>query len=232
VTSTRATVHMRRLCAGGDETSQATDKAKDIHKYVHLCLLNNHPMEYRARESGRLAKSVFLRIDPEVLHEDGVKFVPGLPYRVSSVVVPSGMVNLTIPEVQVRPRNRPRARHGSMGPLCSTVTRGSPIDSACSVQRLHVLRISAKGIRTVPIPVLVGLEHLSSDGWSEAKIARYLRLKATELSPRSFWMRLKMERYLAHNEVVCRTQSHITHLDTPCMLGSTRFWWQSASNLY
>ena len=63
---------------GGDETSQATDKAKDIHKYVHLCMLPKHPMEYRARESGRLERSVFLEIDREVLHDDGVKFVPGL----------------------------------------------------------------------------------------------------------------------------------------------------------
>ena len=35
-------------------------------------------MEYRARESGRLEKPVFLEIDREVLHDEGVKFVPGL----------------------------------------------------------------------------------------------------------------------------------------------------------
>ena len=85
---------------GGDEASQATDKAKEIHKYVHLCLLGKHPMEYRARESGRLEKSVFLEIDREVLHDEGVKFVPGLantngiPIHDLSEALESGIVDV------------------------------------------------------------------------------------------------------------------------------------------
>jgi hypothetical protein len=63
---------------GGDVASQATDRARNLHRYVHLCLLNKHPMEYRARQSGRIERTIFLRIDTAVLQNDGVKFVPGL----------------------------------------------------------------------------------------------------------------------------------------------------------
>ena len=63
---------------GGDDNSQATDKSKGLHKYVHLCLLDQHPMEYRARQNGRIEKSIFLDIDPAILQGEGVKFVPGL----------------------------------------------------------------------------------------------------------------------------------------------------------
>ena len=63
---------------GGDNVSQATDRSKGLHKYVHLCFFDKHPMEYRAREAGRIGESIFLHIDPVVLEEDGVKFVPGM----------------------------------------------------------------------------------------------------------------------------------------------------------
>jgi len=35
-------------------------------------------MEYRAKQNGRIEKSIFLDIDPKVLQATGVKFVPGL----------------------------------------------------------------------------------------------------------------------------------------------------------
>ena len=63
---------------GGDNVSQATDRSKGLHKYVHLCFVDTHPMDYRAREAGRIGESIFLHIDPVVLKEDGVKFVPGM----------------------------------------------------------------------------------------------------------------------------------------------------------
>jgi hypothetical protein len=36
--------------------------------------MKEHPMEYRAREDGRIESSVFLRIAAEVLHTPGVLF--------------------------------------------------------------------------------------------------------------------------------------------------------------
>lgn len=64
--------------AGGDGESQATDRAKGFDKYVHLGFLPNHPMEFRARESGRIQSSVFLQISREILAQPGVLFVPGM----------------------------------------------------------------------------------------------------------------------------------------------------------
>ena len=46
------------------------DRMKDLHKFVHLCFRNNHPMEYKAREEGRIAQSIFLQV-----HADVLKFV-------------------------------------------------------------------------------------------------------------------------------------------------------------
>jgi hypothetical protein len=35
--------------------------------YAHLCFLRQHPMEWSAREDGRIERSRFLRIDPKVI---------------------------------------------------------------------------------------------------------------------------------------------------------------------
>ena len=42
--------------------------------YVHLCFRNNHPMEYLARQEGRIGDTIFLQIHPDVLTWDGVLF--------------------------------------------------------------------------------------------------------------------------------------------------------------
>ncbi|TAM48647.1 MAG: DUF4433 domain-containing protein [Paraburkholderia sp.] len=54
---------------GGDSNSQLSDKRKGMDKYVHLCMFDQHPMEYRARQDGRILQSRFLEIDREVLRE-------------------------------------------------------------------------------------------------------------------------------------------------------------------
>jgi hypothetical protein len=59
---------------GGNDWSQDADCMKGMDKYVHLCFRNNHPMEYLARQAGRIADTIFLQIHPEVLLWDGVKF--------------------------------------------------------------------------------------------------------------------------------------------------------------
>jgi hypothetical protein len=61
---------------GGNDWSREADGLKDLDRYVHLCLRNSHPMEFRAREEGRIKESIFLSIDLEALQIDGVRFTP------------------------------------------------------------------------------------------------------------------------------------------------------------
>lgn len=58
---------------GGNEWSHEADEAKGLDRFVHLCFKDQHPMEFRAHQEGRIT-SVFLQIDPEVLAMAGVMF--------------------------------------------------------------------------------------------------------------------------------------------------------------
>lgn len=60
------------VAPGGNQHSFEADEMSGMDAYVHLCMLNEHPMEYLARKDGRIEKSVFLKINPEVLWADGV----------------------------------------------------------------------------------------------------------------------------------------------------------------
>jgi hypothetical protein len=59
---------------GGNDWSHEADGFKGLDSYVHLCFRKNHPMEYSARQDGRIKESIFLEIDPGVLEADGVLF--------------------------------------------------------------------------------------------------------------------------------------------------------------
>jgi len=61
---------------GGNEWSRDADGMRGMDQYVHLCFRATHPMEFRAREDGRITDSIFLQIHPEVLQWDGVRFTP------------------------------------------------------------------------------------------------------------------------------------------------------------
>jgi hypothetical protein len=61
---------------GGNEWSQDADGIKGMDEYVHLCFRNTHPMEYVARQDGRIKDTIFLQIHADVLLWDGVKFTP------------------------------------------------------------------------------------------------------------------------------------------------------------
>jgi hypothetical protein len=60
--------------AGGNELSQNLDAELKLDEYVHLCFFDEHPMEYTARQDGRINQSIFLRIKPIVLQWNGVIF--------------------------------------------------------------------------------------------------------------------------------------------------------------
>jgi hypothetical protein len=61
---------------GGNEWSQEADGMRGMDEYVHLCFRPTHPMEFRAREEGRIVDSIFLSVHPEILQWDGVLFSP------------------------------------------------------------------------------------------------------------------------------------------------------------
>lgn len=61
---------------GGNEWSRDADGLKGMDEYVHLCFRNNHPMEYLARQEGRIGDTIFLQIHADVLLWEDVKFTP------------------------------------------------------------------------------------------------------------------------------------------------------------
>ena len=61
----------RATAPGGNDWSHDADRRTGMDGYVHLCFRDNHPMEWQARQDGRIAQSVFLRIAPEVLRIPG-----------------------------------------------------------------------------------------------------------------------------------------------------------------
>ncbi|OUE39109.1 hypothetical protein BZY95_17175 [Billgrantia desiderata SP1] len=45
---------------GGNQWSHDADVARGLDGYVHLCFLSEHPMEWCAKNDGRILDSVFL----------------------------------------------------------------------------------------------------------------------------------------------------------------------------
>lgn len=78
---------------GGNEWSRDADGIKGIDAYVHLCFRNNHPMEYLARQEGRIGDTIFLQIHPDVLTWDGVLFTDDVANK-------AGVETHTIEEAQ------------------------------------------------------------------------------------------------------------------------------------
>jgi hypothetical protein len=66
---------------GGDANSQRSDSDSGLDRYVHLCLCNQNPMEFRARQDGRIQQSRFLEIDREIVRLPGVRFTAGMANR-------------------------------------------------------------------------------------------------------------------------------------------------------
>jgi len=74
---------------GGDANSQFSDLRNGMNQYVHLCLFNQNPMEYRARQDGRIESSRFLEINRDILRVEGVRFT-------SAMANQSGVAPLTL----------------------------------------------------------------------------------------------------------------------------------------
>ena len=78
---------MKIPAPGGNEWSQEADANKGVDRYVHLCFKANHPMEYLAREDGRIMDSIFLQIHPDVLQIKGVMFSAGVSNKAGVEIV-------------------------------------------------------------------------------------------------------------------------------------------------
>ena len=63
---------------GGNDLSHRLDRRFKGHQYVHLCFLDEHPMEYVARKDGRLPNPVFLTVHPSILETPGILFTEGV----------------------------------------------------------------------------------------------------------------------------------------------------------
>ena len=61
---------------GGNELSHELDAEKGLDHYIHLCFKKDHPMEFVARQEGRLGKLIYLEVHPKVRKFDGVRFAP------------------------------------------------------------------------------------------------------------------------------------------------------------
>jgi len=70
--------HVEIPAPGSDEGSRLVDRRRNLHRYVHLCFKNNHPMEYVARQDGRIGDTIFLQVHASVIHWDGVLFCPAM----------------------------------------------------------------------------------------------------------------------------------------------------------
>lgn len=71
---------------GGNQWSHDADADRGLDRYVHLCFMPNHPMEYIARAKGRIASSIFLQVRPEVINREGVLFTAGVSNKAGSTL--------------------------------------------------------------------------------------------------------------------------------------------------
>jgi hypothetical protein len=73
---------------GGNQWSRDADELKGMGRYVHLCFRSNHPMEFLARQDGRIGDSIFLEIHPSVMQFAGVMFTPDVSNKAGVQAVP------------------------------------------------------------------------------------------------------------------------------------------------
>lgn len=73
---------------GGNQWSIDADNCMGMQNYIHLCFLDEHPMEWLAKEKGRI-DPVWLEISTEVLDFSGVKYCAGVANQAGAVYLTS-----------------------------------------------------------------------------------------------------------------------------------------------
>lgn len=69
---------------GGNDWSLDADRRCGMDAFVHLCFFSEHPMEWLARQDGRIESSKFLKIDPSVLRIPGVLITDGVANKANA----------------------------------------------------------------------------------------------------------------------------------------------------
>jgi ssDNA thymidine ADP-ribosyltransferase, DarT len=81
---------------GGNDWSHDADQRFQVDDYVHLCFYDQHPMEWRARQDGRLPNTAFLKVNPAVLDLDGVLFTDDVSNKSGIVPISRAEANQTL----------------------------------------------------------------------------------------------------------------------------------------
>ncbi len=71
--SAQRSQNIKCVAPGGNDWSFDADKRFGMDEYVHLCFMNDHPMEFTARRQGRIDQTSWLKIDPNVIRTPGTK---------------------------------------------------------------------------------------------------------------------------------------------------------------
>ena len=59
---------------GGNKWSQDADECKGVDRYVHLCFVDNHPMQFLTIQDKRIREPIWSKIDVSVMLAPEVKF--------------------------------------------------------------------------------------------------------------------------------------------------------------
>jgi hypothetical protein len=73
---------------GGNEWSREADTYKGVDTYVHLCLLDQHPMEFVASRDGHLNRTRFLKISVDVLSYQDVMGCSDVANKAGVAILP------------------------------------------------------------------------------------------------------------------------------------------------
>jgi hypothetical protein len=73
---------------GGNDWSRDADAVRGVDRFVHLCLKDQHPMEYLARQNGHVGQTRFLRISTDVLHFPDVMGCSGVANKSGVSILP------------------------------------------------------------------------------------------------------------------------------------------------
>ncbi|MGA7525439.1 MAG: DarT ssDNA thymidine ADP-ribosyltransferase family protein [Acidobacteriaceae bacterium] len=79
---------MNTFQPGGNEVSLDADRRFGMDRFVHPSFNTNHPLEYLARRDGRIQRTAWLYVKPDVLTRDGVLFTPGVANRAGMEAIP------------------------------------------------------------------------------------------------------------------------------------------------
>lgn len=59
---------------GGNQWSHDADRMNGVDDYVHLAFVDDHPMQFIAVQEKRISSPVWLKINPDLVLSDGVRF--------------------------------------------------------------------------------------------------------------------------------------------------------------